>query len=150
MSSYYEEHDCAPLAEGEEPNHFLHLARLLLDSGLGVDWQIEFERLFGDERKPPAAKQVIATLPETNDFVENETCSICLKVFVKNETVTLPCKHCFHRVCIVPWLQTTNSCPVCRQELPTDDEDYEEYKKQKERLKQRENLLEELHNSMFT
>ena len=27
MASYYDEHDCEPLKEGEQPNHLLHLAR---------------------------------------------------------------------------------------------------------------------------
>lgn len=34
MASYFEEHDCRPLEEGETPNHTLHLARLLLDGGI--------------------------------------------------------------------------------------------------------------------
>ena len=27
MASYFDEHDCEPLANGEAPNHLLHLAR---------------------------------------------------------------------------------------------------------------------------
>jgi hypothetical protein len=39
---------------------------------------------------------------------------------------------------------------LCRHELPTDDEEYEMYKKEKLRAKQREEELETLHNSMFS
>lgn len=27
MASYFDEHDCEPLGEGEQPNHLLHMAR---------------------------------------------------------------------------------------------------------------------------
>lgn len=27
MASYFDEHDCNPLGEGEQPNHTLHFAR---------------------------------------------------------------------------------------------------------------------------
>jgi hypothetical protein len=39
---------------------------------------------------------------------------------------------------------------MCRIELPTDDQDYEIYKKQKERSKQRQLELDDFHNSMFS
>ena len=28
--------------------------------------------------------------------------------------VTLPCKHPFHEPCIIPWLKSSGTCPVCR------------------------------------
>jgi len=30
MASYYDEHDCRPLADNEQPNHLLHLARFVV------------------------------------------------------------------------------------------------------------------------
>lgn len=43
----------------------------------------------------------------------------------------------------------TCSCPVCRFELPTDDADFEEMRRQSKRAQQREHDLEQLHGSMF-
>lgn len=73
----------------------------------------------------------------------------------------MPCKHLFHSSCILPWLNNvrmsphcpalcqpltpltlspslrvhlqTNTCPLCRLELPTDNPEYEEFKKDKVR-----------------
>ena len=153
MASYFDEHNCEPLGVGEQPNHVLDLARLLLDSGIGAELQLEFERLFShaDGRKqPPAARHIIGNLPSTNNFEHGETCSICLKEYRLDFTKALPCHHKFCVNCIIQWLKIVNSCPVCRVELPTDDQEYEQYKKQKERLKQRQLELDDLHNSMFS
>ncbi|CAM1314557.1 RNF181 (predicted) [Pycnogonum litorale] len=153
MASYFDEHDCKPLGDGEEPNHTLHMARLLIDSGLSAEWDIEFERLFPDhDKSPPASKEFVSKLPsETiSSCLADKQCPVCLKQFTIGETVSvLPCKHQFHSPCILPWLSKTNSCPFCRQELPTDDKNYEEYKLQKARKKQRDADIETLHDSMF-
>ncbi|ORX57840.1 hypothetical protein BCR36DRAFT_344588 [Piromyces finnis] len=38
----------------------------------------------------------------------------------------MPCGHIFHESCIFQWLKDNNTCPVCRYELETDDEEYNE------------------------
>ena len=34
MATYFDEHDCQELREGETPDHLMHFARLLMDSGV--------------------------------------------------------------------------------------------------------------------
>ena len=154
MSSYFDEHNCEPLGAGESPNHSLHLARLLLDSGYSHQFQMEFEDVFGliDGRKqPPASKEFLRQLKCPSSFSVNEKCSICLKDFVSlNEMKLLPCSHQFCGECLIRWLELINTCPLCRREFPTDDKDYELYKQNKEQQKRREEDLEQLHQTMFS
>ncbi|EFJ40020.1 hypothetical protein VOLCADRAFT_100265 [Volvox carteri f. nagariensis] len=47
-----------------------------------------------------------------------ELCTVCHDAFeAGGEVVELPCRHCFHEDCIMPWLQEQNTCPVCRTRL---------------------------------
>lgn len=79
---------------------------------------------------PPAAKSAIDSLPlvtitakEMNS--ELNQCAVCQEYFEEGTQVKqIPCKHLYHEDCILPWLKMHNSCPVCRYELPTEDEDY--------------------------
>lgn len=66
-----------------------------------------------------AAKPAILGLKEKVFAAEDrECCSICLEDFHTAEKVTeLPCSHVFHRPCIIRWLESSNSCPLCRCQL---------------------------------
>lgn len=82
---------------------------------------------------PPASKKEIEKLIKyditqevLNKFGFENECAVCKEEFtIGSKGINLPCKHYFHQECLLPWLNEHNSCPVCRYELPTDDEDYE-------------------------
>ncbi|XP_069475139.1 E3 ubiquitin-protein ligase RNF181 [Ambystoma mexicanum] len=153
MASYFDEHNCEPTDPQEQyrRNALLELARTLINFEDGpldfADWD--------QGLPPPAAKDTVKNLlsvvisPAQAD--KGLKCPICLLEFEEGETVKkMPCEHCFHSACILPWLGKTNSCPLCRYELLTDNEEYEEYKKEKDRRQQREHRLENLHGAMYT
>ncbi|KAL9226478.1 hypothetical protein vseg_002287 [Gypsophila vaccaria] len=81
---------------------------------------------------PPASDAVIHNLPSVNLSTE-VVCTICRdEVLVQEVVRQLPCLHCYHGDCIVPWLKIRNTCPVCRYELPTDDAEYECRKRERD------------------
>lgn len=84
---------------------------------------------------PPAAVSFVNSLPHVIINEEHEkhdglACAICKDALaIGTEVNRLPCNHLYHPSCILPWLSSRNSCPLCRYELPTDDKDYEEGKR---------------------
>ncbi|KAK4882906.1 hypothetical protein RN001_006225 [Aquatica leii] len=123
-----------------------HIMRLMADFNL-------FDEMgMPNQLAPPASPEIVNNLPEEKIQETNcGKCDICLKEYEKDETVKIiPCKHKFHSECIIAWLTKTNSCPLCRHELPTSDPIYEQYRKEKKRQKEREIDIENLHNSMFS
>jgi hypothetical protein len=85
------------------------------------------------EEKPsqplPLAHLEIALTSSRSD------CVVCTEAFVTGATVVrLPtCGHVFHHACAFPWLSAHNTCPYCRRELPTDDEEYERERRRTQR-----------------
>uniref|UniRef100_A0ABM5EP65 E3 ubiquitin-protein ligase RNF181 n=1 Tax=Pogona vitticeps TaxID=103695 RepID=A0ABM5EP65_9SAUR len=157
MASYFEEHDCEPGSGPPEELHrqaLLELARSLF-SGLEIDVDALGGGDWDHRLPPPASRQAVESLPTVQvtpvQADKGLKCPVCLLEFEEDETVRkMPCQHLFHAGCILPWLGKTNSCPLCRHELPTDDEQYEEYKKDKVRRQQQAHRLEGLHGAMYT
>ena len=46
----------------------------------------------------------------------NVICSICIEP-LKEDVISLNCKHKYHKGCIKEWLTINNSCPLCRNEI---------------------------------
>ncbi|KAJ4916141.1 RING/U-box superfamily protein [Raphanus sativus] len=82
----------------------------------------------------PASKLVVNSLPrkiynketkkeENKKMISLEECRICLQEFSNGGmVVSLSCGHEFDDECIVKWFETSHVCPLCRLELPCQDE----------------------------
>ena len=114
-------------------------------------------------KSKPTQKEFLESL-EIKEIKEedlNKSCSICFDNFKLSEKyICLPCDdtHCYHiessENCdgIKPWLNTNNTCPVCRYELPIEDEPDEpvlEPDKIQEQSEEQEPIEEELNQDQF-
>ncbi|KAF7831677.1 E3 ubiquitin-protein ligase RING1-like [Senna tora] len=68
-----------------------------------------------------SSEKVIASLNkvEVINCKSVKQCSICLEDFKGGDDVSgMPCKHVFHKDCIVQWLKESHVCPLCRFRMP--------------------------------
>jgi len=146
MADYFAERGFdANAEEDREEIDRNNLMRLLADFNMFAEIGLP------NQLAPPASQSAVANLPEEKIEESGGQCQVCLKEYEKDEVLKkMPCKHSFHSACIMAWLAKTNSCPLCRHELPTDNQYYEAYRKEKIRAKERATDIDNLHNSMFT
>jgi len=85
--------------------------------------------------KPPTSKEALKKLKrfkmnekycnKKDGKLEQPNCCVCLTDIKTNEdTLLIPCGHMFHNECIMSWLNQNNTCPVCRFELPPEENRY--------------------------
>lgn len=100
-----------------------------------TDWFAGFQHMFQNfaeehlqgPSQPAASEAALSSLPvikvsakdlECSDSAE---CVICLEKFQVGDAATrITCGHLFHESCVKKWLCSSNQCPVCRFELPTE------------------------------
>ncbi|KAM0062257.1 putative transcription factor C2H2 family [Helianthus debilis subsp. tardiflorus] len=108
------------------------MLEILLGSGfdrlLDQLTQIEANQLGRINRNPPASKAAIEALGAIEiqeiHVLTDSCCAVCKDQFeLETEAIEMPCKHLYHADCIIPWLNLHNSCPVCRHELPSENQD---------------------------
>jgi len=134
--------DTTPQGEEQAPTRYIviiagnHEDLQQIMNGMNSDDVINY--LFSNyvpKGNPPAKKEAIDALPLTKIISGSGVgrCSVCLEEFEEGcEATVLPCKHCFHgEECVKPWLRMHNSCPVCRYEMPVEDLEYEQKRKQR-------------------
>lgn len=77
------------------------------------------------DNKKSSLPDSIPTIKITSSMLEMDPiliCAVCKDQFVIDvDAKQLPCKHMYHPACILPWLSSHNSCPLCRFELPIAD-----------------------------
>ncbi|KAI3902810.1 hypothetical protein MKW92_052993 [Papaver armeniacum] len=57
----------------------------------------------------------------SSSSTSSTTCVVCMEDFEVGTVVTyMPCSHYFHEDCLVPWLQESNCCPLCRFQIDSD------------------------------
>lgn len=105
------------------------------------DFQDVLNRLFTlhePKGAPPTSQDCMErlhtiTISEDDlETISDPTCTVCYEELQVGDTaLELPCDHCFHKGCVSHWLKEHNTCPVCRFELPTDDQEYEKERVQR-------------------
>ncbi|KAF7784141.1 hypothetical protein Agabi119p4_306 [Agaricus bisporus var. burnettii] len=79
-------------------------------------------------RPVPATEEIVERLPQEVLMADSplltKDCAVCKDQFElgtedpeQQIVITLPCKHPFHKMCILPWLKSSGTCPVCRYAL---------------------------------
>jgi len=98
-----------------------------------IEERISFlgEDLSSEYGMVPASESSMQSLLKKIDIDEENTkgdecMDVCLEELVKkeadNEIVSMPCSHMFHGECITKWLETSHYCPICRFEMPVEED----------------------------
>ena len=53
--------------------------------------------------------------------IKEDICAICLQKYKGVDIIKeFPCKHIFHKNCILKWIENSNICPLCKYDITND------------------------------
>ena len=53
--------------------------------------------------------------------IKGKKCSICLSKYIGTDIIKeFPCKHIYHKNCLLKWLKKSNLCPLCKYNIKND------------------------------
>ncbi|KAK7253048.1 hypothetical protein RIF29_37446 [Crotalaria pallida] len=75
--------------------------------------------------EPDSSKDSEVELPKLTEPIilveEEDTCPICLEEYdAENPKLITKCDHHFHLACILEWMERSETCPVCDQDMVLD------------------------------
>ncbi|KAK7318204.1 hypothetical protein RJT34_02903 [Clitoria ternatea] len=84
----------------------------LKESECKVQTDLELDSVQDSETKPPKSGEPISLVEE------EDACPICLEEYdAENPKLLTKCDHHFHLACILEWMERSETCPVCDQDL---------------------------------
>ncbi|XVE73835.1 hypothetical protein DITRI_Ditri11bG0150600 [Diplodiscus trichospermus] len=82
------------------------------------DCKTQSSSLLLSPRKAEVSK---ITEPKESTTEEEEACPICLEEYdTENPKLITKCEHHFHLSCILEWMERSDTCPICDQEMIID------------------------------
>ena len=86
------------------------------------------------QRKKRAKQSAVEKLPivkiekkhckKKGNDLEPPCCTVCCdNIELSSKGMFMPCGHIYHPDCLKPWLEQNNTCPVCRFDLPIEEEE---------------------------
>lgn len=124
--------DSQPFAQNLDAFQNDRMRRAALDILLTLMGQVSHTR-----RSRASSADALENLQEIDSkLCEDQKCSICLEKYQeRKKIVELECGHRFHRDCLVEgWLNTHNTCPICRYEIPLANSSASEEADRKKRM----------------
>jgi len=53
--------------------------------------------------------------------IKEDKCAICLQKYKGVDIIKeFPCRHIFHKTCILKWIKSSNKCPLCKYDIADD------------------------------
>ncbi|KAL7122975.1 hypothetical protein ACP275_01G077700 [Erythranthe tilingii] len=86
------------------------------DESTKINADLEESKEVEDEKSDELKKNIEPMFPPLQD--EEDICPTCLEEYdLENPKIITKCDHHFHLGCILEWMERSDTCPVCDQEM---------------------------------